>query len=174
MRFGMHGYVQVYTGNGKGKTTAALGLALRALGAGIRVFFGQFLKCGEYSELAALKKFGEAIQIRQFGRPEFVITPGEEDREAARRGLLAAMEAVSSGDYGLVILDEACMAAHLGLISVRDLLELAARKRGETELVFTGRYCPVMLLERADLVTEMLEVKHYFHAGIKARKGIEE
>ena len=154
----MRGYVQVYTGNGKGKTTAALGLALRALGAGMRVFLGQFLKCGDSSELAALKQFGGAIQIRQFGRPRFVIAPGDEDREAARRGLLAAMEAVPSGDYGLVILDEACMAAHLGLIPVRELLELADRKRGETELVFTGRYCPPMLLERADLVTEMLEV----------------
>ncbi|MHB9027486.1 MAG: cob(I)yrinic acid a,c-diamide adenosyltransferase [Candidatus Latescibacterota bacterium] len=170
----MHGCIQIYTGNGKGKTTAALGLALRAFGAGMRVFFGQFMKCGDYSELAALRMFGDAVTVRQFGLPGFVLAPGEEDREAARRGFTEAQKAAVSGEYGLVILDEACTAAHFGLLAVEDLLELTERKHEGTELVFTGRYCPPSLVERADLVTEMLEVKHYYHAGVKARKGIEE
>ncbi len=170
----MRGCIQVYTGNGKGKTTAALGLALRALGSGMRVFLGQFMKCGEFGELAALRRFGDEIVVRQYGLPGFVLAPGEEDREAAGRGLIEAGEAVASGGYDLAILDEACTAAHFGLLEPADLLDLAARKNERTELVFTGRYAPQPLIERADLVTDMVEVKHYFHAGIKARKGIEE
>jgi cob(I)alamin adenosyltransferase len=170
----MKGCIQIYTGNGKGKTTAALGLALRAIGAGMRVFLGQFMKCGDFSELTALRKFGDAITLRQFGMPGFVLAPGEEDREAARRGIIEARQAAISGEFGLVILDEVCVAVHFGLLPIGDLLELTECKYEGTELVFTGRYCPPALIERADLVTEMLEVKHYFHTGIKARKGIEE
>lgn len=170
----MHGYVQVYTGNGKGKTTAALGLALRAVGAGMRVFFGQFMKCGDYSEIIALRKFGDMVTIRQYGLSGFITEPGGEDRTAAGKGLDEAREAVVSGEFGLVILDEACTAVRFGLLTVGDLLDLAERKHGETELVFTGRNAPPALVERADLVTEMREVKHYFHAGVIARKGIEE
>lgn len=170
----MRGCIQVYTGNGKGKTTAALGLALRAIGAGMRVYLGQFMKCGEFSELAALRQFGDAVTVRQYGLPGFVLAPGEEDREAARRGLNEARKAVESGKYGLAILDEACTAVHFGLLTVDDLLEMTEQKGENTELVFTGRYCPPPLVDRADLVTEMLEVKHYYQAGVKARKGIEE
>ncbi len=170
----MHGYIQVYTGNGKGKTTAALGLALRAIGAEMRVFLGQFMKCGEYRELAMLRKLGGVVTIRQYGLPGFVLSPGEEDREAALRGLAEAREVAGSGRYDLVILDEACTAAHFGLLTVEELLDLAECKHESTELVFTGRYCPAVLVERADLVTEMLEVKHYYYKVVKARKGIEE
>ncbi len=170
----MHGFIQVYTGNGKGKTTAALGLIVRAAGAGMRVFLGQFMKCGDYSEIRALRNFGDAVIVRQFGLPGFVSEPGPEDRAAAGKGLSEATEAAVSGEFGLVVLDEACTAVRFGLLTVGDLLGLAERKHDGTELVFTGRYAPPALVERADLVTEMREVKHYFHAGVTARKGIEE
>lgn len=170
----MRGYIQIYTGNGKGKTTAALGLALRALGAGMRVFIGQFMKCGEYSELRALRKFEPAVTVRQYGMPWLVRHPGEEDIAAARKGLAESGDAAASGEYGLVILDEVCTAIRFGILPLEDVLALTAGRHGGTELVLTGRDAPDALVERADLVTEMREVKHYYHAGIPARKGIEE
>ncbi len=170
----MNGYVQVYTGNGKGKTTAALGLTLRAAGAGLRVFFAQFLKCGEYSEIAALRRFEDLVTVRQYGCPEFVTgAPGEEDRAAARRGRLEAREALVSGEYGVVVLDEVNVAVRLGLFSAGEVLELLDARPPEVELVLTGRDADPRIVERADLVTEMREVKHYYRQGIKARKGIE-
>ncbi len=168
------GYVQIYTGNGKGKTTAALGLALRALGAGFRVFLGQFLKSGVYSEIKALKTFASQIEIRQFGKGCFVKgKPSEKDFELARQGFSLCREKIYSGQYQLVILDELNLALHFGLIPVKDILELIEHKPEGVELVITGRYAPDILIEVADLVTEMLEVKHYYHKGIKARVGIE-
>jgi cob(I)alamin adenosyltransferase len=169
-----HGYVQVYTGDGKGKTTAALGLALRAAGAGWSVFFGQFAKGSKCSELTALERFTDRITVRQFGRACFVgCEPDQADVDSAHRGLAECREVVLSGDYRLVVLDEANEAVALGLASLEDLLSLVDIRPAAVELVFTGRWAHRRLIDRADLVTEMQEVKHYYHRGVLARTGIE-
>jgi cob(I)alamin adenosyltransferase len=170
----MQGYVQVYTGDGKGKTTAALGLALRAAGAGHRVFFAQFAKGMYYSELQALERFSDLITVRQYGRRCFIRgEPGEEDRRLARTGLAEAKVEMLSGRYQLVVLDEASIAVYFGLFSIDDLLEVVEVRPTEVELVITGRRAHERLLAVADLVTEMREVKHYYQQGVAARKGIE-
>jgi cob(I)alamin adenosyltransferase len=168
------GYVQVYTGDGKGKTTAALGLALRAAGAGLRVFIGQFGKGVHYSELDALERFQDLITIKQFGRRCFVHgKPHQADIDAAKKGFAEARKAVLSGEYDVVILDEANIAVHFGLFSEQDLLALIDAKPEHVELIITGRKAPKLLIDRADLVTEMKEIKHYYAKGVGARKGIE-
>ena len=170
----MQGFVQVYTGDGKGKTTAALGLALRAAGAGLRVYFGQFIKNGAYSELTGLARFADCITVRQFGRGCFLLTePAPEDRAAARRALDAIGLALVSGDYDLVIADEANVAVALGLIEPDDLVALIDLRPEQVELVLTGRGAPAAVLARADLVTEMRAVRHYYDQGVGARVGIE-
>ena len=170
----MKGYLQVYTGDGKGKTTAAIGLAIRALGAGWRVFVAQFLKAGEYSEHKALAKFSDHLTIKKYGRKVFIKgKPQDEDRRLAQAAYVEIAEIVASGRYRLVILDEANVAVHYGLISLDQVLELVDRRAEWVELVITGRYAHSRLIDRADLVTEMREVKHYFTRGIKARKGVE-
>ncbi|MEJ2431312.1 MAG: cob(I)yrinic acid a,c-diamide adenosyltransferase [Deltaproteobacteria bacterium] len=170
----MKGYVQVYTGDGKGKTTAAIGLAIRSLGAGWRVFIAQFLKAGEYSEHKALAKFSDRLTIKTYGRNVFIKgKPEEEDRRLARAAYEEISEIVASGRYRLVILDEANVAVHYGLITVEQILDLIDRRAKEVELVITGRYAHSRLIDRADLVTDMQEVKHYFSRGIRARKGVE-
>lgn len=168
------GYVQVYTGTGKGKTTAALGLALRAAGAGMRVFIAQFIKKKQCSEHRALERFDDLITLRQFGRG-FILsrTPSEADAAEARRGIAEIRKAFRARTYGLVIMDEANVAVHRGLISVDDLLALMAEKPAATELVITGRYAHERVIAAADLVTEMKEVRHYSGKGVKARVGIE-
>lgn len=168
------GYVQVYTGNGKGKTTAALGLALRAAGAGLRVYIGQFIKGMHYSEIDAVESLLPTVTLRQYGHDCFITRePTEQDREAAREGLADIAERMHGGEYALVILDEVCVAVDLGLIDVQAVLELIAQRPSGTELVLTGRNAPSELLDIADLVTEMREVKHYYTRGVQARVGIE-
>ena len=168
------GYVQVYTGNGKGKTTAAFGLALRAAGAGLPVFIAQFAKVGEYSETFALQRFSDLIILRQFGSGRFIRgEPSEEDVRTAKDGLKEAAEALHSGKYKVVVLDEANIAAFFGLFSVEDLLALINDKPGDVELLITGRNADPRIVDRADLVTEMRDVKHYYNHGVQARKGIE-
>lgn len=168
------GYVQVYTGNGKGKTTAAFGLALRAAGAGLRVFIGQFVKGMHYSELEAVKKFGDLVTVRQYGRRCFIRNaPEDEDIRLAGEGLAEIQSIVADGAYSVVILDEANIAVRFQLFSVDDLLELVESKPEHVELVFTGRDADARLIARADLVTEMREIKHYYTAGVQARTGIE-
>ena len=170
----MKGYIHLYTGNGKGKTTAALGLALRAAGAGMRVFIACFMKGRAYSDDRAPARLGPAVTVKKFGLRCFVRgTPSPADIAAARRGLKAAEKAIVSAKYGLVILDEAAVAAHVGLFPVTELLRLADLKPRHIELVITGRSAHPTLRKRADLVTEMKEVKHYYRKGVKARKGIE-
>jgi cob(I)alamin adenosyltransferase len=170
----MKGYIQLYTGDGKGKTTAALGLALRAAGAGMRVFIACFMKGRTYSEDRALARLRPAVTVRKFGRGCFVRgKPSPADFAAARRGLEESEKAIVSGNFGLVVLDEAAIAAHLGLFPASELLRLAGLKPRHVELVITGRGAHPSLKRRADLVTEMREVKHYFGKGVKARKGIE-
>jgi len=168
------GYVQIYTGDGKGKTTAALGLALRAAGAGLRVLIAQFAKGEHTCELDALERFADLIVVRQYGTGRFIRgEPTEADIQAAQHGLREAGEALRSGDYALVILDEASIATHLGLFTVDELLAVIAAKPKGVELVITGRRADPRVIERADLVTEMREVKHYYADGVQARRGID-
>ncbi|PLV60195.1 cob(I)yrinic acid a,c-diamide adenosyltransferase [Thermotoga sp. KOL6] len=169
----MRGYVQVYTGDGKGKTTAALGLSVRAACAGLKVFIGQFLKGSETSELK-INEFFSNIEIVQYGTPDFVFgKPRKDQIERAKKGLDDAQKRISSGEYDIVVLDELCVAIHLGFFSREEIEALLNSKPEHVELVITGRYAPEWLMERADLVTEMREVKHYYKKGISARKGIE-
>ncbi len=170
----MRGYVQVYTGNGKGKTTAALGLAIRAAGAGLKVYIAQFIKMGDYSEIKALKRFSDLITVEQFGLGRFTNgKPRPEDIRAAHRGLVRVKEIMSSGRYSLVILEEANVAAKYGMLAVQDLLGLIVNKPDDLELVITGRYASPRIIENADLVTEMCDIKHYYRKGVRARVGIE-
>lgn len=168
------GYVQVYTGDGKGKTTAAIGLAVRAAGAGLRVLLAQFVKSDRYSEINTLERLTDHIVCRQYGRGCWLHgQPEQEDVRHARRGLEEVRKAVESGQYQLVILDEVNIATWFGLLRVEDLLGLIDVKPRTVELVFTGRKADPKLIERADLVTDMQEIKHYYQRGVTARKGIE-
>ena len=170
----MKGYVHIYTGNGKGKTTAAFGLALRASGAGLNVFVGQFIKGKAYNELVAIRKFLKNISIKQYGIGCFIISsPTQEDKEAACKGLDEMRDIIKSGEYKLVIMDEITIALYYELIDIKDVLNIIKNKPPGVELVLTGRYAPQELIDEADLVTEMKEVKHYYSKGIEARKGIE-
>ncbi len=165
--------IQVYTGNGKGKTTAALGLALRACGAGLKVYIAQFIKGRKDSELKALRKFRANLTIEQFGRGCFIKTPGLVDRELAQNGLKKISQIISEKKFDLVILDEINVALNLKLFAVQDVLKLIEKSPQETELVLTGRNAPPEIIDRADLVSEIQEIKHYFKKGVKARRGIE-
>ncbi|HNS17829.1 MAG TPA: cob(I)yrinic acid a,c-diamide adenosyltransferase [Bacteroidales bacterium] len=168
------GYIQVYTGNGKGKTTAALGLAIRAAGAGKKVFMAQFVKGRPYSEQELIEQHLPQITIRQYGLGCFIINnPTPDDIRAAREGLTEVEKKIASGDYDLIILDEATIALYYNLFSVNELIRVIQSGSVETEIVLTGRYAPAELIQIADLVTEMKEVKHYFSRGVEARKGIE-
>jgi len=173
------GYVHVYTGDGKGKTTAALGLAVRALGAGMSVYIGQFIKGMRYSEIKTLETLAavlepERLVVRQYGLGCFILrAPEPKDLEAAAAGLAEAREALSSGKYGLVVLDELCVAAHIGVIQETEVLSLIAARPPDVELVVTGRYASEAMISAADLVTEMREIKHYYQKGVQARDGIE-
>jgi cob(I)alamin adenosyltransferase len=170
----MTGYIQVYTGDGKGKTTAALGLALRAAGAGLNVFIAQFMKRGDYSEIKALDRFEDRITVEQFGLGRFIRgNPDPEDIAAARKGLERVRQIFAAGGHDVVILDEANVAASCGLFSPVDLLDLIHAKPGGVEVVLTGRNAAPEILARADLVTEMKAVKHYYREGVQARPGIE-
>lgn len=170
------GLIQVYTGNGKGKTTAALGLALRAVGHGFKTLMIQFMKGNiQYGELESAKKLSPYLTIRQMGRETFVskTNPDPVDIEWAQKGFALAKGAISSGNYDLVILDEINVAVDYGLISLPELLRVLDSKPENVELILTGRNARPEVLERADLVTEMVERKHYYTKKITSRKGIE-
>lgn len=168
-----YGKIHIYTGNGKGKTTAAMGLALRAAGAGKNVFIAQFVKGMHYSELEALEKH-ENITIKQFGRSCFIEQePVIEDILAAQTGFAEVKELIIHGTYNVMILDEIFIALYYKLIKSEELLSFIKSKPEDVELVMTGRYAQDMFIQIADLVTEMKEIKHYFNNGIKARLGIE-
>ena len=170
----MKGYIHVYTGDGKGKTTAALGLAIRAAGAGLKVYIAQFLKHGDYSEIKGLDRFSDTITVEQFGRGRFIKgRPSNEDMAAARRGLNKVKTILAAGKYSVVILDEANVAVSLNLFSENELLEILDHRPDNVEIIITGRGAGPGIIEAADLVTEMKEIKHYFKKGVKARIGIE-
>ncbi|MCX5697839.1 MAG: cob(I)yrinic acid a,c-diamide adenosyltransferase [Candidatus Omnitrophica bacterium] len=165
--------IQVYTGDGKGKTTAALGLALRASGAGKKVYLCQFLKGKYYCELASLKKF-KNIKVEQFGTRCFIRSaPTEKDVALAKKALASAHKIIKSKKCDILILDELNVALSLRLLELKDVLKLIKVVPREIELVITGRNAPPAIIELADLVSEIKEVKHYFQKGVKARKGIE-
>ncbi len=167
------GYIQVYTGNGKGKTTAALGITLRALCAGNKVFFGQFMKGQDYSELKAVSYF-DKLTMKQFGTPSFVCgEASKEDIEQAQEGLAVMKAALWSGRYDMVVFDEINTALFFHLVDIKEVLKILDGKPENTEVILTGRYAPQEIIDRADLVTEMKEIKHYYNAGVPARVGIE-
>ena len=170
-----HGYLQIYTGNGKGKTTASLGVALRILGAGGRVYYAQFIKGRKLSsEFKALASFGDSFTYRAYGLGRFIKNaPSEEDIEAARNGLSECTKALQSGNYDLVVMDELNGAVNCKLISIEDVLKTVQLRTSQTELIITGRNARPELIELADLVTEMQPIKHYFEQGVPARTGIE-
>ena len=167
------GYIQVYTGNGKGKTTAALGISLRSVCAGNKVFFGQFMKGQEYSEKKAAQLL-PGFTLEQFGGCDFINgTPTEKDISDALNGLKRIRAVFASGEYDLIVLDEINTALFFKLVSVEEVLATLDLKPERTEVILTGRYAPQEIMDRADLVTEMKEIKHYYNAGVDARTGIE-
>jgi cob(I)alamin adenosyltransferase len=170
------GLIWVFTGDGKGKTTAALGAALRAAGQGLKVLILQFMKRQEnIGELKALATTSLPIELKQYGRRVFFKSRACEpmDIHMAAQGLAAFKDAMESGVYGMIILDEINMAVHFGLVELEDLLQLLRSKPAGLHVLLTGRRAKPELVDMADLVTEMREVKHPFHAGLPAQKGIE-
>ena len=168
------GFIHVYTGNGKGKTTAALGLALRAAGASKKVFIGQFVKSIEYSEINSLKMLKEYIEVVLYGHGCFISKdPAEEDILAAKDGLNQIIGILRSNKYNLIILDELTIAIAYNLLTLEEVLAMLRQKPDETELVITGRYAPPEIIELADLVTDMVEVKHYYNQGVLSREGFD-
>lgn len=168
------GYVHVYTGDGKGKTTAAFGLALRAAMSGKKVFVGQFVKSMKYNE-TKLEQLINNITIKQYGRGCFIYgDPEEEDKNMALAGLKECAEILKSGEYDLVILDEVTIAIHFKLLTTEEVLKAVNEREPHVEVVLTGRRAPEELIEAGDVVTEMKEVKHYYNTiGLEAREGIE-
>jgi cob(I)alamin adenosyltransferase len=169
------GLVIVITGNGKGKTTAAFGQALRAIGQGYKVFVLQFMKGRKYGEFIAAEKYLPRLTIRMSGLDSFVMrdNPAAVDIELAQKGLDAAQKAINSGKYDMVILDEINVALDFKLIDLQNVIRLIKNKPAELDLILTGRYAPKKIIELADTVSVVKEVKHHYKAGIKDRAGIE-
>ena len=168
------GYIQIYTGDGKGKTTAALGLALRAAGNGLRSYIAQFMKGQYYGELKSIALIPE-IKIEQFGKNTFIHANqvSTQDISMAQNGLEEASRAMHSKEYNIIILDEISVAIHFKLLTVTEVLDFISSKPDNIELILTGRRAAPELIQCADLVTEMREVKHYYKKGVAARVGIE-
>ncbi|MGB9735501.1 MAG: cob(I)yrinic acid a,c-diamide adenosyltransferase [bacterium] len=170
------GFIQVYTGDGKGKTTASLGLALRAAGHGYRTLIIQFMKGKiDYGELKAQKMLEPYLTIVEAGGPHFIKKgqPSEDDIKMAQHGMELAKQAFEKGEYDIIVLDELNVAIDFGLIPLNQALELIKQKPEHVELIITGRYAKQEIMELADLVTEMKEIKHYYQKGVMARNGIE-
>ncbi|MCL2322309.1 MAG: cob(I)yrinic acid a,c-diamide adenosyltransferase [Oscillospiraceae bacterium] len=170
------GYIEVYTGNGKGKTTAMIGLTVRAVGANLKVFIGQFMKDAIYSEIKALRERFPEVTIEQFGSGKGFVHANrisDKDIESASYGYKRSLEALTSSLYDVVILDEINVAAFMNIISKKEVLDLMDKKPPNVELVLTGRYASPEVIEKADLVTEMKDIKHYFEKGVQGRYGIE-
>lgn len=168
------GFIHVYTGNGKGKTTAAIGVGIRATGEGLKVIMIQFMKGRRYSEIDALQHM-KNFTVVQFGRDEFVSKekPDQIDIDLAQKGLLYAKDVVQKGQYDLVILDEINVAVDFHLISLEDLITLIDMKPETVELILTGRYASPEIIKHADIVSEILEIKHPYQTGVQSRKGID-
>ena len=168
------GYIQIYTGDGKGKTTAALGQALRAAGFGLRTYIAQFMKGQSYGELKSIKLIPE-IEIEQFGKDTFIHVDqaGQQDIRMAKQGLKKTLRIMLSREFNIIILDEINAAIYFKLLSISEVMDFISAKPKKIELILTGRRAPEELLKCADLVTEMREIKHYFSRGVIARDGIE-
>lgn len=167
------GYVHVYTGNGKGKTTCALGLSVRAVCSGKKVFFGQFIKGMKYSELDAIKYLPN-FEMKQYGRDCFIKNePTEKDIKMAKEALKEIEDILKSGKYDMVVMDELNIALYYKLIELDETINIIENRDKKVEVIITGRYAPKKLIEKADLVTEMKEIKHYYKQGVQARTGIE-
>ncbi|HGY55657.1 MAG TPA: cob(I)yrinic acid a,c-diamide adenosyltransferase [Caldithrix abyssi] len=171
------GYIQVYTGNGKGKTTAAIGLAVRALGSGLRILFVQFMKDYPYGEVNILKDLSPNLVLRRYGNDAFVFrmeSPPKKMMEEVKNGLNEAERDMVSGKFDIVILDEILVSVYFGLFSEKEVINFLKKKPDTVEIVLTGRYSTEAIDQRADLLTEMKEIKHYYATtGVLARKGIE-
>jgi cob(I)alamin adenosyltransferase len=170
-----NGLVIVITGNGKGKTTAAFGQALRAIGQGYKVFVLQFMKGRKYGEFIATEKYLPRLTVRMSGLDSFVMrdNPAAIDIELAQKGLDAAQKAINSGKYDMVILDEINVALDFKLIDLQEVIDIIKNKPAGLDLILTGRYAPPEIIELADTVSEVQEVKHHYSKGIKDRAGIE-
>ena len=168
------GLTHIYTGPGKGKTTAAIGLGVRATGEGLSVYMIQFMKGRRYSEIDALEKIPN-FTVVQFGRDEFVSKekPEQIDIDFARDGFDHAKSIITKGKHDVIILDEINVAVDFNLIQVEDVLKLIEEKPKHVELVLTGRYASPEIVKRADLVSEILEIKHPYQHGVQSRKGID-
>jgi cob(I)alamin adenosyltransferase len=168
------GYVHVYTGPGKGKTTAALGLSIRAVGAGFKVHMVQFMKGRRYSELNGIKGVNN-FSISQYGRDEFVDkkNPEKIDIDFAREGFAFSKDIINGGQHDLIILDEINVAVDYNLIDVNDVIKTIKNKPENVEIVLTGRYAHPEIIKNADYVTEMLEIKHPYQRGVESRLGID-
>jgi len=168
------GFIQIYTGNGKGKTTAAIGLGIRATGEGLKVYMIQFMKGRKYSEISALENI-KNFTVVQFGRDEFVSKehPDQIDIDYARKGFEHAKKIIQQGEYDVVILDELNVAVDYNLIPLNDVLQLLSEKPEKVELILTGRYASPEIVRHADLVSELLEIKHPYQTGVENRKGID-
>ena len=170
------GYIQIYTGNGKGKTTAAMGLAMRAAGAGMKVYIGEFIKEVEYSEIRMLReRFPEIdVELYRDDHGELIsVSRSNRSHEAAKKGFERVREVVLSGEYDVVILDELTILPLIRVIKEKDVLKLMEDKPENVELIITGRHASKRMIKNADLVSEVQEVKHYFREGVLSRKGIE-
>ena len=168
------GFIQVYTGNGKGKTTAALGLALRATGRNMKVLIVQFMKKWDYGELHSVKLIPN-ITLKTFGTKDFIYKGKTKkiDYQEAEKAWIFGIKGIQSGNYDIVIFDELNMALYYELLNLEKVIELIKNKPEHIEIIITGRYAHKKIIEIADLVTEMKEIKHYFNKGIQARIGIE-
>ncbi|MFO7862968.1 MAG: cob(I)yrinic acid a,c-diamide adenosyltransferase [Salinivirgaceae bacterium] len=163
----------VITGNGKGKTTAALGMSMRAAGAGMNVFFAQFVKGKHYAEHAIMESIPQ-IDFALYGRTCFIEKePEPADYQAAQNGWQKVCDAIHQKKYQLVVLDELHIALYYGLITINEVVKIISEHKHTLEIVSTGRYAPAQLVEVADLVSDITEVKHYYNCGVEARKGIE-
>lgn len=167
------GYIHIYTGNGKGKTTAALGLSLRAISVSKKVFFGQFVKGMKYSEVKCMD-FVPNIEFEQFGKECFINNdPTEDDIKRAELGLTKMNSILKDGKYDIVVMDELNIALYFKLFTVEEVIKAINDRAPHVEVIITGRYAPKELIEIADLVTEMKEIKHYYTKGVENRKGID-
>ncbi|HEY4755889.1 MAG TPA: cob(I)yrinic acid a,c-diamide adenosyltransferase [Ignavibacteriaceae bacterium] len=170
------GFIQVYTGNGKGKTTAAIGQAVRAAGYGLKTYFVMFMKEFPYNEVKSLKNLKDFITLVQVGKDDFVykkVPPSETEKLAIKKTLDETKNKMLSGEYDLIVLDEIFVSIFFGLIDKEEVISFICSKPENVELILTGRYCPKEIINKADLVTEMKEVKHYYEKGVLSRRGIE-
>lgn len=170
------GYIQVYTGNGKGKTTAAIGQAVRAAGFGLKTYFVMFMKEFPYNEIKSLEKLQDFITIIQVGKDDFVykkVLPSEEEKTKIKNALYQTKIKMLCGEFDLIVLDEIFVSIYFGLISKEEVISFINEKPDDVELILTGRYCPQEIIDKADLVSEMKEIKHYYEKSVLARRGIE-